>query len=119
MSIILTNLVDRGRYCDRCGEYLCGYGHFLGGDPRRFIPDEDCSTECERDLHRRHCFAAAFFGIVDHACLCGWRQIMHKGVMVTAHVVGSPYGLGTYSIDCTCWYMSADRSEEEWKASIW
>ena len=57
-------LVNQNRHCDRCGEYMCGYGYFPGGDPRRFIPDEECSTEEERDLHRRHCFAAAFFGVV-------------------------------------------------------
>lgn len=35
------------------------YGSFYGGDPRRFTPDEESSTEEERDLHRQHCEAWA------------------------------------------------------------
>jgi hypothetical protein len=33
------------------------YGFYNGGDPRRFTPDEECSTEAERALHRQHCEA--------------------------------------------------------------
>ena len=31
------------------------YGHFHGGDPRRFSPDPECSTEAEREAHRLAC----------------------------------------------------------------
>ena len=31
------------------------YGHFIGGDPRNFTPDEDASTEAERAAHAEAC----------------------------------------------------------------
>lgn len=31
------------------------YGAFPGGDPRDFTPDPECSTEAEREAHRRAC----------------------------------------------------------------
>lgn len=34
------------------------YGSFMGGDPRDFEPDPECSTEAERAAHRRACEAA-------------------------------------------------------------
>ena len=40
----------------RCNE--TSYGHFYGGDPRDFHPDEECSTESEREAHRLACEAA-------------------------------------------------------------
>jgi len=33
------------------------YGYFLGGDPRNFTPDHDCSTEAERACHAADCAA--------------------------------------------------------------
>ena len=41
--------------CAECDPYMSSYGSFYGGDPRRFTPDEECSTEQERELHRKHC----------------------------------------------------------------
>lgn len=43
--------------CANCDGYMVNYGSFYGGDPRRFTPDEECSTEAERALHRQHCEA--------------------------------------------------------------
>lgn len=34
-----------------------GYGFFIGGDPRDFTPDPECSTEAERERHRLACDA--------------------------------------------------------------
>lgn len=31
------------------------YGVFLGGDPRKFTPDPECSTEEDRERHRLAC----------------------------------------------------------------
>lgn len=33
------------------------YGMFIGGDPRDFSPDPECSTEEERAAHKRDCEA--------------------------------------------------------------
>lgn len=33
------------------------YGGFMGGDPRDFVPDEDCSSPEEREAHRVACEA--------------------------------------------------------------
>jgi len=34
---------------------LPNYGPFMGGDPRNFSPDPECSTEEERQRHREAC----------------------------------------------------------------
>lgn len=31
------------------------YGHYLGGDPRHFTPDPECSTDQERAAHKAAC----------------------------------------------------------------
>ena len=41
--------------CADCDPYMSSYGSFYGGDPRLFTPDEECSTDQERELHRKHC----------------------------------------------------------------
>jgi hypothetical protein len=42
--------------CQACQpEPDLSYGSFLGGDPRTFSPDPECSTEAERALHKQHC----------------------------------------------------------------
>lgn len=43
--------------CADCDPAMGMYGFYNGGDPRRFTPDEECSTEAERELHRKHCEA--------------------------------------------------------------
>jgi len=43
--------------CADCQPAMGMYGFYNGGDPRRFTPDEECSTEAERELHRQHCEA--------------------------------------------------------------
>lgn len=45
--------------CANCDPYMGSYGSFYCGDPRNFTPDEECSTEEERELHRQHCEAWA------------------------------------------------------------
>jgi hypothetical protein len=36
---------------------LTSYGSFYGGDPRRFHPDPECSTDAERAAHAEACKA--------------------------------------------------------------
>ena len=43
--------------CADCQPAMGMYGFYNGGDPRRFTPDEECSTEAERELLRQHCEA--------------------------------------------------------------
>jgi hypothetical protein len=56
------------------------YGLFPGGDPRKFIPDPECSTEQERKNHCRDCIAYT-------------KNPKTK-------LIGG-YGLGTYEIEIT------------------
>lgn len=51
-----------GAVLDRIEEdmnaYSTHYGSWMGGDPRRFAPDPECSTPEEREAHRLACEAA-------------------------------------------------------------
>ncbi len=67
------------------------YGVFLGGDPRNFSPDPECSDEQERDAHRKACENAGPLG----ADYC-----------MTMQALGAPrgpgFGLGTNSLEYPC-----------------
>lgn len=74
------------------------YGAFPGGDPREFTPDPECSTEAEREAHRRACAiwdAGAQIG--DHRPAHVWVADEHGNVV--GHVARCVYGCGTYWID--------------------
>lgn len=48
---------DLCKGCFDCCDSMVSYGMFYGGDPRRFKPDAESSTEAERELHKQHCEA--------------------------------------------------------------
>ena len=76
---------------------MMGYGFFCGGDPRKFHPDPECSTEAERAKHKADCEAwdrGEMPNVNDKAP--HFRTDANGGVM---HVVPSGYGLGSYDDD--------------------
>jgi hypothetical protein len=70
---------------------VIGYGSFPGGDPRRFSPDPECSTEAERDAHRVAC-ARWDAGYRDEYPT---HALYAEGGAVV-HVNRSAFGLGVY-----------------------
>jgi len=68
-----------------------GYGFFPGGDPRKFTPDPECSTELEQENHRKACYLWDK-GETPLADTGGW-------VTPNMHVTKAPFGLGTYWFD--------------------
>lgn len=71
-----------------------GYGFFPGGDPRRFFPDEESSTEEERASHKAACER---WEAGDTTALPGSCVHFDGG-----HVLLSGFGLGSY------WYEEDD-----------
>jgi len=76
----------------------CGYGAFPGGDPRNFTPDPECSTDEEREAHRRACIIWAAHGALppmdpDHLLLTD-----PEGRLLI-HIARCRFGLGTYQFD--------------------
>lgn len=68
----------------------CHYGSFDGGDPRRFTPDPECSTEAERAAWREDCAS-------------GTAQPPAGQFTGTVFVEIAMYGLGTnHAEPCTC-----------------
>lgn len=68
-----------------------GYGLFIGGDPRDFIPSEDECTEQELENHRKACLEAEKNEKAQNLdCPSGWFD----GV----HITKAPFGIGTYKI---------------------
>lgn len=69
------------------------YGSFLGGDPRNFHPDPECSTDEEREAHRQAC-AAWDRGerpeIQGHIMI---RDPITGGLVM--HIARNSFGLGT------------------------
>lgn len=89
------------------------YGNFHGGDPRNFHPDPECSSEVEREAHKRDCDL--------------WNQF-ERGELITAPegppsgcefqhdaegkvsmiICRSAYGLGTNTdsaVEERCWKL--------------
>lgn len=59
-TITLTLPTDVAQHVyELAHEFACteSYGHFMGGDPRDFQPDPECSTEAERAQHKADCEA--------------------------------------------------------------
>lgn len=74
-----------------------GYGFFIGGDPRRFSPDEESSTSEEIAAWKAACAEAeADEKVRDLASPCGLEIVEHEGRNVPAFVDRAPFGLGTY-----------------------
>lgn len=74
-----------------------GYGFFIGGDPRRFSPDEESSTPEEVAAWKAACAEAeADEKARDLASPCGLEIVEHEGRNVPAFVDRAPFGLGTY-----------------------
>lgn len=74
-----------------------GYGFFIGGDPRRFSPDEESSTSEEIAAWKAACAEAeADEKARDLASPCGPEIVEHEGRNVPAFVDRAPFGLGTY-----------------------
>ena len=75
---------------------MMGYGFFPGGDPRRFFPDPEASTDAERAKHKADCEAwdrGDMPNVNDKAP--HWTD--KDGVV--AHVTPAGYGLGVYDED--------------------
>lgn len=70
-----------------------GYGFFCGGDPRRFTPDPECSTEQERAKWKADCEAWERGEQVDTSGNVGrWTDR-------NTHIQPKGYGLGTYTYE--------------------
>lgn len=77
--------------------YDTGYGFFIGGDPRRFSPDEESSTSEEIAAWEVACAEAeADEKARNLSSPCGLETVEHEGRMVPAFVDRAPFGLGTY-----------------------
>lgn len=70
-----------------------GYGFFCGGDPRKFTPDPECSTEQERAKWKAECEAWSRGEQVDTSGNVG------RWVSENLHIQPGGYGLGTYSYE--------------------
>ncbi len=79
-----------------------GYGHFPGGDPRKFHPDgEDSNSPEEIANHKAACklwdeAEARGEKPTPEACPSGWIDL---GGGRSIHILNSPYGLGIYEYD--------------------
>jgi len=80
-----------------------GYGFFIGGDPRRFFPDEESCTPGEIAAHKAAC---ALWDAGDTTPLPGSCTHFPGGVITT-----SSFGIGgyTYDVDDGPWYPRALR----------
>lgn len=97
---------------------MIGYGSFPGGDPRRFTPDSECSTEEEREAHRVACLRW------DH----GFRDEYPTHILAPGcHLNRSAFGLGTYDtgdpecercLDCGM-VDTGEPSDADADATIW
>lgn len=72
-----------------------GYGFFPGGDPRRFTPDPECSTEAERAAHKAAC-AAWDRGETTAGQEARPYWVGGEDGKAVAHVTPSGFGLGVY-----------------------
>jgi len=67
------------------------YGHFHGGDPRKFSPDHECSTDAEREAHGAACKR---WDAGETNPLPGPHKPLIVGGKVCGHVTLSGFGLG-------------------------
>jgi len=73
-----------------------GYGYYLGGDPRKFCPDEESCTPQELAAHKEACekwneAEAKGEKMEPDPCGSGW-------ISPSVHVTRSAYGLGSYTL---------------------
>lgn len=82
-------------YVESAAEPQSVYGFFHGGDPRKFSPDEESSTEEERENHRKAC--EAFTEDKPLARCCEHIEAGKVKMIITR----APFGLGvsTYQDD--------------------
>ena len=78
------------------------YGFFHGGDPRNFYPDYECCSPKEISDHKAACelwdqAEARGEEPTPEACQSGWHTDPETGARY--HVLKSPYGIGTYTIE--------------------
>lgn len=87
------------------------YGHFNGGDPRDFEPDPECSTEEEREAHRRDCAAMEAGGQALMPPTGEW----HRTENAVIHFHRQAYGLGvnTYRDPEAAKLLAAFRGQQE------
>jgi hypothetical protein len=76
---------------------VMGYGFFCGGDPRRFYPDPEASTEAERAQHQADCEACDRGERPDVNGKAPHFRTDNDGAVM--HVVPAGYGLGSYDDD--------------------
>lgn len=92
-----------------CRDQLdCVYGSFCGGDPRNFHPDYECSTEKERENHRKACEEAEIAANPNLPCPSG-RERLPDGTI--CHVLRCPFGLGVTTFPPT-YYERNDNPTE-------
>ena len=100
-------------YVESQSDYGPSYGYFLGGDPRNFTVDPECSTDAEKAQHAADCAAwergEETAPIVVHAEIDTTRSIARQikgadavvlerdaeGDVTGGHVTRAGYGLGT------------------------
>lgn len=85
---------------------MTGYGFFPGGDPRKFRPDPEASTDAERAKHKADCDAWDRGEMPNvNANAAHWTTDSDSDI--AAHVIPAGYGLGSYDDD------DADDSEPD------
>lgn len=93
------------------------YGNFPGGDPNNFSPDPECSTEAEREAHKKACEAwnrgefptIHTGGTPENMTADKLPEGFAAATIVDGRVVHyqvQPFGLGTYS--------ETDPEAEDW-----
>lgn len=73
------------------------YGAYHGGDPRTFHPDPECSTEVEREAHRRAC---AIFAEHETLPPPSHELVADDLGRLLMHIAHGRFGLGVYEMDC-------------------
>ena|GEM_PF-6779098 len=111
--------------CANCGEcfdehldtedgWMCAvfqdsiYGSFCGGDPRNFHPDYECSTDKERENHRKACEEAEIAANPNLPCPSGWERLSDGTI---CHVLRCPFGLGVTTFPPTYYERNDNPSE--------
>lgn len=73
------------------------YGAYHGGDPRNFHPDFECSTEMEREAHRRACVIFEAHGTLPEP---SHEHVTDDLGRLLMHISHGRFGLGVYTMDC-------------------
>lgn len=90
-SLIVTGIKSALPFVEAAAEPQSIYGFFHGGDPRDFSPDPECSTEEEREAHRKACEA---FSADTPLPGCCEHRLDDEG-KVSLIITKAPFGLGT------------------------